>query len=326
MNILLTGGAGYIGSNVALKILDEGHKVTIIDNLVTGSKNLIPKNAKFINADISDNKIINQLLVENNFDLVLHFAGLVKVEESIKHPEKYYLYNYEKAKLFFQLCINNKLNKFIFSSTAAVYGDFDKNEKIKENNKLNPNNPYAKSKHKLENFLLNLSKEKKANCIILRYFNVAGADINLRSGLSSKGSNNLIKVLCELATKKKDKILINGNNYNTEDGTPVRDFIHISDLSEMHFLVALKLVKENFSDIYNCGYGRGYSVLQLISEMENLCNRKFNKNIGPRRTGDIPYSVANTDKFHKNYKWKPKYENISYILNSALEWEKKNNL
>ncbi len=322
MNILITGGAGYIGSHTSLSLIDRGHKVTIIDNLITGNLKLIPKKAEFINSDIADLKKIEKTIQNEKFDCVMHFAGLVKVEESIRDPDKYNLYNYEKAKIFFQCCIKNGLNKIIFSSTAGVYGAIDKNKKVNEKDKLNPLNPYASTKQKLENYLVSLSKKNKLKFVILRYFNVAGADKNRRSGPIIKNSNNLIKVLCEVATKKKDKIIVNGNDYGTKDGTPIRDFIHVSDLADIHIIAADHIHKNGESDIYNCGYGVGYSVKDVINEMENLTRSKMNCELGERRKGDIPFSVSDNLKFKNKFKWTPKYNNLSFILKSALDWEK----
>tara|TARA_B100002052_G_scaffold246266_1_gene232305 strand:- start:453 stop:1427 length:975 start_codon:yes stop_codon:yes gene_type:complete len=321
MNILLTGGAGYIGSHTSLLLIDKGHEVTIVDNLISGNSKLVPKKANFINSDISDEKKIRDLLKKEKFDLIMHFAGLVKVEESLLHPERYKLNNVDKAKTFIKACMECGLNKIIFSSSAGVYGNTPSMEKLNESSELMPTNPYSKTKHEFEKYLLNLSKEKKIKCIILRYFNVAGADEKKRSGLVAKKSNNLIKSICEVATNKRSNIVINGDDYDTQDGTPVRDFIHVTDLAEMHTIAAENLDKKN-SEIYNCGYGEGYSVKQVVLEMEKILNRSLNKKIGRRREGDIPYSVADTTKFKKEFDWNPKYNSLNYILKTALEWEK----
>ena len=321
MNILLTGGAGYIGSHTSLLLIDKGHEVTIVDKLISGNSKLVPKKANFINSDISDEKKIRDLLKKEKFDLIMHFAGLVKVEESLLHPERYKLNNVDKAKTFIKACMECGLNKIIFSSSAGVYGNTPSMEKLNESSELMPTNPYSKTKYEFEKYLLNLSKEKKIKCIILRYFNVAGADEKKRSGLVAKKSNNLIKSICEVATNKRSNIVINGNDYDTQDGTPVRDFIHVTDLAEMHTIAAENLDKKN-SEIYNCGYGEGYSVKQVVLEMEKILNRSLNKKIGRRREGDIPYSVADTTKFKKEFDWSPKYNSLNYILKTALEWEK----
>lgn len=318
---LLTGGAGYIGSHVAHTLIDKGHQVTIIDNLITGSQRLVPKKARFIQCDISNKKEITKLLKNNTFDVVMHFAGLIKVDESTKFPKKYDNYNYKKAKIFLSTCFKNNLKKIIFSSTAAVYGN-PKGKKVSEIDRLSPLNPYAKSKSKLEKYIINESINSNIKYVILRYFNVAGADHKKRTGMIAKSSTNLIKVICEVATKKRNKFIINGNNYNTKDGTTIRDFIHVSDLAEIHNLSATYLIKNNKSQIFNCGYGKGFSIMEVLNNMNSILKRKISYTIGKPRKKDIYFSVANTKKFNRYFKWKPKFDNIKYILKSALNWEK----
>ena len=321
-NILLTGGAGYIGSHVAHKLIDAGFSVTIIDNLITGNKKLVPKKAILEVCDISDKKKISKILSSKNFKAVLHFAGLIRVDESVKFPKKYNLYNYEKSKIFFETCLSNGLDKIIFSSTASVYGKTKKLE-VREKDKLSPINPYAQSKLRFENYLIKEKKKRRLNYIILRYFNVAGADLDLRSGLISKNSTHLIKVACEVAVGKKKQLIINGNNYNTKDGTAVRDYIHVSDLADMHLKSLRYLIKKKRSDIFNCGYGKGYSVKEVIENLEKILKKKIQIKIGPRRLGDTPYVVSNVSKFTKKFSFKPKFNNLKIILKTALLWEKK---
>ena len=322
MNILLTGGAGYIGSHVSLTLLDLGYEVTVIDNLINGDKKLIPKKANFIECDIADETKISKLLQDNKFDAVMHFAGFTRVGESVKFPEKYYLNNYEKPKKFFNTCVKYGLTKIIFSSTGSVYGNPIHNNKILETNETNPINPYSKSKLQLEKFLLNLSDSKKIDVIILRYFNVAGADSLNRAGLRTN-PDNLIKAVCEVATGKKDKLIVNGSSYKTKDGTAIRDFIHVSDLSEMHILAAKSLINESICEIYNCGYGNGYSVKDVIKSMNKTLKRDIKVEYGPDREGDAVYSVADNSKFIKKFNWKPQFNNLNIILNTALKWEEK---
>ena len=321
-NILLTGGAGYIGSHVAHKLIDAGFSVTIIDNLITGNKKLVPKKAILEVCDIGDKKKISKILSSKYFKAVLHFAGLIRVDESVKFPKKYNLYNYEKSKIFFETCLSNGLDKIIFSSTASVYGKTKKLE-VREKDKLSPINPYAQSKLRFENYLIKEKKKRRLNYIILRYFNVAGADLDLRSGLISKNSTHLIKVACEVAVGKKKQLIINGNNYNTKDGTAVRDYIHVSDLADMHLKSLRYLIKKKRSDIFNCGYGKGYSVKEVIENLEKILKKKIQIKIGPRRLGDTPYVVSNVSKFTKKFSFKPKFNNLKIILKTALLWEKK---
>ena len=323
-NILVTGGAGYIGSHVVNLLIDKGYKVTIIDNLVTGTFNLINKKADFYKTDIADELKVNNILQNKKFDIVMHFAGLIRVDESIKEPKKYNEYNYVKAKIFLDNCVKNNLKKIIFSSTASVYGN-PKNLKVSENDELNPLNPYAKTKLDFENYLKNLGKTKNIQYVILRYFNVAGADEKLRSGLISKYSTHLIKIASEVAVGKKSELIINGNDYDTPDGTPVRDYIHVSDLADIHLVSAEYLFNNNQSDIFNCGYGKGFSVKEVIETYNKFLVKKIKYKIGPKRPGDSKLVVANPDKFNKIMKWQPKFDNLEYILKTAYEWEKKLN-
>ena len=322
MKVLVTGGAGYIGSHVCNLLLDNGYEVVVVDSLVTGNKNLIPKNAKLVVSDIADEKKIENLIIKEKFDLVMHFAGLIRVDESVKEPKKYHEFNFEKGKIFLNVCFENGLNKIIFSSTASVYGNQNK-EKVLESDPLNPLNPYATSKLKLEDFIKKKSEEIDIRYIILRYFNVAGSDEKLRSGLISKHSSHLIKIACEVAVGKRDKMLINGDDYDTFDGTTIRDFIHVSDLAEIHLITANHLIKNGKSDIFNCGYGKGYSVKEVIENFNQILDKKINYEIGPRRDGDSKMIIANPKKFNKFFDWKPKFNNIKYILKTAVEWEKK---
>ena len=323
-NILVTGGAGYIGSHVVNLLIDNGHKVSVIDNLVTGNFNLINKKADFYKTDIADELKVNDILKNKEFDIVMHFAGLIRVDESVKEPEKYNEYNYVKAKFFLDNCIKNNLKKIIFSSTASVYGN-PKNLKVSENDELNPLNPYAKTKLNFENYLKKQSITYNIQYVILRYFNVAGADEKLRSGLISKYSTHLIKIASEVAVGKKSKLIINGNDYDTPDGTPVRDYIHVSDLADIHLVSAEYLFNNNRSDIFNCGYGKGFSVKEVIETYNKILKKKIKYKIGPKRPGDSKLVVANPDKFNKIMNWKPKFDNLEYILKTAYEWEKKLN-
>jgi len=321
-NVLITGGAGYIGSNVANLLVDKDYNVTIIDSLITGNKNLVNPKATFIKCDIANKRKIINILDNNKFDIVMHFAGLIKVEESINKPKKYDEFNYKKAKVFLNTCFQKGLNKVIFSSTASVYGN-PINKNVSENDKLNPLNPYAKSKLKLEKYLIKMSKSKNVSYVILRYFNVAGSDVKLKSGIITKHSSHLIKVASEVAVGKRRKIIINGDDYDTKDGTTVRDYIHISDLADIHLKSAKYLLKKKQSNIFNCGYGRGYSVKEVISTFNSFLKKKIKFKIGPRRKGDINKVIANPYKFNRTLKWKPKFNDLNYILKSSYNWEKK---
>ena len=323
MNVLLTGGAGYIGSHAVLSLLDSGHKVHIIDNLSTGHKELIPKNATFTNCNINDEKVISSILQANKFDLLMHFAGFIQVEESVRQPNKYFANNTDNAIKLFNICKKNGLNKIVFSSTAAAYGSVSENKLIDENTNLNPQNPYAESKIRTENFLLN--NEEDFKFIILRYFNVAGADKSLRSGQISKRSTHLIKVLSEVVVGKRDHVEIYGKNYNTHDGTAIRDYIHVSDLADIHLEVAKYLLKNLKSNLFNCGYGKGFSVLDVVDTANRICQNKIVYKFSDRRKGDVEKLIAETSKILTHIEWEPKYNSLEHIINTSIKWEEKIN-
>ena len=318
MKALVTGGAGYIGSTVSNFLLDLGHEVTIIDNLSTGSKKNIPKKAKFYKADISDNIRIQKIFLTDKYDVVFHFAAFINNEESIRYPKKYYENNFLKGKIFFENCIKNKINRFIYSSTAAVYGN--KNKRVNEKDDLKPMSPYPRSKLKLENYLNR--KKKNISCIILRYFNVAGSDKKLRCGFNVKNDYNLILNLCTSSIKNR-KFVINGNNYKTKDGTPIRDFIHVEDLAKIHLLAANFIIKKKIFKIFNCGYGYGFSVKEIFQKFNSITKNKISYKIGKRRKSDIVISISNPNKLIKYTQWKPKQNNLTHVLKSSLNWYKK---
>ena len=321
MKILLTGGAGYIGSHVLLSILRENHEVYVIDNLSTGNLNLIPGNIRMLNCNINNEEKVSDLLQKQNFDILLHFAGYIKVEESVKNPDKYFTNNTDNAIKLFETCYKYGLKNIIFSSTAATYGNPVNNNSISEDEILNPLNPYGQSKINTENYLL--ENKNKFNSVILRYFNVAGADPDLRSGLISDKPTHLIKILSEVAVGKREKIFIYGNDYKTLDGTAVRDYIHVSDLADIHLVVSKYLIEKKISNIFNCGYGKGFSVLEVISAANQITGNKIQYEYGERRSGDAEKLVSNVDKLHDNINWKPKFDNLNLILQTAINWEKK---
>lgn len=324
MKILISGGAGYIGSHVAIEFIKNKCAVTIIDNFKNGKKYLVPKKANLLISDISDKKKITNLFKSEKFDIAVHLAAYTKVGESVIFPKKYYENNFKKAKKFFQICYQNGVKNFIFSSTGSVYGNVNK-KNINEKQKTFPINPYSKSKLRTENFLKKINFKNKIKIITLRYFNVAGADKDLKSGQVTN-PDNLIQAICEYIVGKRKKFTINGDDYDTKDGTAIRDYIHVSDLAKIHYIVSKKIVnlrKNYFYDVFNCGYGRGHSVLDIVKQAEKIIKKKIKFNIGPRRQGDLATSVANVDKFKKKFNWKPKFNNLNTIIGSALKWEKK---
>ena len=321
MKILLTGGAGYIGSHVLLSIAENNHDVTVIDDLSTGNKDLIPKNIKLINTNINNTEEIANVLKNEKFDLLMHFAGFIKVEESVSNPDKYFKNNTDNAITLFETCYKNNLRNIIFSSTAAAYGNPANNNSITENEDLNPLNPYGQSKVNTEKYLID--NKDKFNSIILRYFNVAGADPNLRSGLISNEPTHLIKIISEVAIGKREKISIFGNDYNTIDGTAIRDYIHVSDLADIHLEAAKYLLTNKISNVFNCGYGEGYSVLDVINTANKITGNKIKFAFDKKRPGDSEKLISNVEKLHQNINWKPKYNNLDFIIQTAIDWEKK---
>ena len=321
MKILLTGGAGYIGSHILLSALEKNHQVTVIDDLSTGNINLIPGNAKLIRCNINDKETISNLLKAEKFDMRLHFAGFIKVEESVNNPNKYFKNNTYNAISLFENCYQNNLSNIIFSSTAAAYGNPVNKSSITESTSLNPLNPYGESKVKTEKYLI--ENKNKFNSIILRYFNVAGADPKLRSGLISDEPTHLIKILSEVVAGKRSKMAVYGNDYNTPDGTAIRDYIHVSDLADIHLKAADYLLVNKNTEIFNCGYGFGYSVLDVINAANKLCNNSIQFDFLDRRPGDSEQLIANVDKLREYMKWKPKLNDLNIIIKTSVEWEKK---
>ena len=323
MNILLTGGAGYIGSHVVLAFLDSGHSVSVIDDLSTGHKDLLPDNIQFLECNINNKNKVAALIKQNNFDALMHFAAFIKVEESIKNPEKYFTNNTDNAINLFNTCFENNLKNIIFSSTAAAYGNPETNINIPETELLRPLNPYGKSKIKTEKFLL--QNKDRFKFIILRYFNVAGADSDLRTGLISKNATHLIKITCEVAVGKREKVTIFGNDYNTPDGTAIRDYIHVSDLADIHLKATEYLISNKKSNIFNCGYGKGYSVKEVVDITNKITGRIIKFKYGKRRLGDAENLVSDLSKLHQYINWAPKYNDLSTIIETAINWEKKLN-
>lgn len=320
MKVLISGGAGYIGSHIANLLIDRNYKVVIIDNLSRGNLILIPKKSIFYKSDISNEKKISKILKIHKINLIFHLAGFKDVSESNKHPERYIKNNIIKSKKFIETCIKNNCRKIIFSSSAAVYGNLNKNN-LKEDSILKPSSIYGKTKLKLEKFLIKNEKKNKLEYIILRYFNVAGADPKLRSGLVTKSKTNLIKNILNVLTNKKDEFILNGIDYNSHDGSAVRDYIHVSDLADIHYKMMKYLLKFNKSEIFNCGYGKGFSVLDAINIANKISKKKIKIKIGPRRKNDIGMSVANVNKIQKILGWKPKYNDLKKIIKSSYRWE-----
>ncbi len=330
--ILITGGAGYIGSHVTKELLKRGgYDITVVDNLSTGFLETIERlkkyygDLKFIELDLSNWQAVEELMQENHFDAVIHFAAALVVPESVQNPLKYYFNNTANTANLIKQSIESGVKKFIFSSTAAVYGEPESIPQtgITEEDETKPINPYGHSKLMSEQVLKDTVKaHRDFKYVALRYFNVAGADMGGKIGQSTKDATHLIKVAAQTALGKREKMYIFGDDYPTSDGTCIRDYIHVDDLSSAH-LEALDYLDENDSEIFNVGYGRGYSVKEVIEMMRKVSGNDFVAEIAPRRPGDPAMLIANSNKLCQKTSWQPKYDDLELICKSALEWEKR---
>ena len=319
-NILITGGAGYIGSHTAEILISNNKKVYIVDDLSTGFKKLINKKAKFYKTNILNKKEIKRIIVQDNIDSVIHLAAVLSVGESQKKPKKYNKINIEGTKKLLEAIKNTKVKNFIFSSTCAVYKDGF--TKVTEKTKLGPTSVYGKTKLRCEKLVKIFCNKNKLNFGILRYFNVAGASNSGKIGQINKG-DQLFKNLSKEIKKKNPVFKIYGTNYNTKDGTCIRDYIHVSDISEIHYKVLLKISKKRISTILNCGYGKGISVNDAIKEFKRFANKNLKVIKYPNRSGDMVRVICDNSKLKKFLKWKPKFNNLRKIVKSCIVWEKK---
>ena len=323
MKVLVTGGAGYIGSHMVLSLLDQNHEPVVIDYLSNGSKFLLPRNVDFYEVDVRDEIRVEEILNKYNFDTVVHFAADIVVPESIKTPDKYIENNTFGTFSLLKNCINVGVRKFIFSSTAAVYGSREEVKLLSEEDSKEPDNPYGVSKLLSEIILKEFSKAYDLDYVCLRYFNVAGADSLLRSGQIGNNSTHLIKIASEVAVGKRSKIFIYGNDYPTEDGTGVRDYIHVSDLVDAH-VSSLKYLSDHEGGItLNCGYGKGYSVIDVLKVFEEIKGKPLKYEFADRREGDSASLIANNNLIKEKLNWVPKHNDLTKIIEDALNWEKK---
>ena len=317
-NILVTGGAGYIGSHIVEKLVEKKSlKIFIVDNLSTGHKRLINKKAIFLKADISQTQIIKNILLENNIDTIIHLAAKTVVIESEKKPKLYYKINVEGTKSLLNAAKDSSVKNFLFSSTAAVYGS--KIRYVNENSITSPDSIYGRTKLKAESLVKKLFKK---NYIILRYFNVVGASPSKKIGLINR-YGQLFKNFSLEILKKKPTLSVYGNDYNTFDGSCIRDFIHVTDLADIHLKILSKVDQNNKSALLNCGYGKGFSVLEVVNQFKKFSKNKVTVKFKPRRKAEIIESVANVSKLKKYLKWKPKFSNLSKIIRNSIDWEKR---
>lgn len=322
MSVLVTGGAGYIGSHMVLELLDAGHDVVVVDNLSTGFRWAVAPQATFIEADIADTDAVKDAIARNNVDAIIHFAGSIIVPESVANPLAYYLNNTAKSRGLIEAAVETGVKKFIFSSTAAVYGNPAENP-VSEDAAPAPMSPYGSSKLMTEIMLADTSRAHDFNYVALRYFNVAGADPKGRSGQSTPKATHLIKVACETALGKRARMDVFGTDYPTADGTCVRDYIHVTDLARAH-LAALSYLRDGgASDVFNCGYSQGYSVRQVIAAVKRVSGIDFEVLLAPRRPGDPAAIVAQSAKIRSRLGWVPAHDDLDRIVSQALAWERR---
>jgi len=335
MNILVTGGAGYIGSHTVKQLIDAGHSVVVLDNFYSGHRWAVDAQATLVEGDIADQDLLDTILPQHHIEAVVHFAGHIVVPESVEDPFKYYQNNVIGSLRLIESCVKNKVGQFVFSSSAAVYGMPD-TEKVSEDTTLAPINPYGNTKLITEMTLndVALSTQQAGTpsaqqqtapfrFVALRYFNAAGAQMAGNLGQSTPEATHLIKVACEAALGARDKMMIFGTDYDTPDGSCVRDYIHVEDLASAH-LKALDYLSQGGDSLrLNCGYGQGYSVKQVVNMVKQVSGVDFEALETGRRAGDPPSLIADNTQIKSLLKWSPQYDDLELICRSAFEWERK---
>lgn len=321
--VLVTGGAGYIGSHAVLALKDAGWPVVVIDNLVTGFRWAVPEDIPFVEGNIADDALVTDTVKRHAIGAIMHFAGSVVVPESVENPLKYYRNNTAASRSLIESAVSGGVKHFIFSSTAATYGIPDVTP-VREDMPTRPINPYGMSKLMTEAMLADVAAAHPINYAALRYFNVAGADPQGRTGQSTAGATHLIKVAVEAALGKREGVSVFGTDFATPDGTGVRDYIHVSDLAEAHVLALEKLIAApEESHIMNAGYGRGFSVLEVLDSVDRQTNSPIVRTLGPRRAGDPDALTADNGRIRSTLPWMPRRDSLDLIVADALAWERK---
>ncbi|MES0383268.1 MAG: UDP-glucose 4-epimerase GalE [Hyphomicrobium sp.] len=320
MTVLVTGGAGYIGSHMVLELLDSGESVVVLDNLSTGFRWAVPTNATLVVGDVGDQELLRSIVRKHGVKAIIHFAGSIVVPESVADPLGYYHNNTVKSRALMEVAVEMGIEQFIFSSTAAVYGN-PSEVPVSEDAELKPMSPYGSSKLMTEIMLADVARAHNFRYVALRYFNVAGADPQGRTGQSTPNATHLIKVACEAALGKRPCIEVFGTDYPTEDGTCIRDYIHVTDLVRAHMAALRHLRDGGDSEIFNCGYSKGFSVLQVIDAVKRVSGADFEVRNAPRRAGDPAAIVAASDKIRVRLGWRPELDKLETIAAQALAWE-----
>lgn len=322
MTILVTGGAGYIGSHMVHTLADAGERVVVLDNLSTGFEWAIPKGVPLVIGETGDQLRVAALIAEHRVDSIIHFAASIVVPDSVRDPLGYYRNNTMNSRALLEVAVNRGVKQFIFSSTAAVYGN-PATAPVNENAPLAPMSPYGNSKLMTEMMLKDVGAAYDLKFVTLRYFNVAGADPALRTGQSTLGATHLIKVSVEAALGMRPKLDVYGTDYHTPDGTCVRDYIHVTDLANAHMAALTHLRRGGDSATFNCGYGHGYSVLEVVDAVKRVSKRDFKVELAPRRPGDPAMIVADSARIRAQLGWTPRFDNLDLIVEHALAWERR---
>ncbi len=321
--ILVTGGAGYIGSHAILALKDAGWRPVVIDNLTTGFRWAVPGDVPFVEGDIEDAPLLAKIIADHDIGAIMHFAGSIIVPESVENPLKYYHNNTAKSRALIEAAVTNGVKHFIFSSTAATYG-VPEESPVREDTPTLPINPYGRSKLMTEYMLRDTAAAHDLNYCALRYFNVAGADPQGRSGQSTAGATHLIKVAVEAALGKRESVAIFGTDYDTPDGTGVRDYIHVNDLAAAHVKALEALIAApQVCHTLNCGYGKGFSVLQVLDAVDRVTNQKIVRDVQGRRAGDPDSLISDNAAILERFGWLPQYDDLDLIVRHALAWERK---
>ena len=322
MTVLVTGGAGYIGSHMVQALVEAGESVVVIDNLSTGFSQFLPQGVPLFIGDAGDENLVEGVIAAHGVESVIHFAGSVVVPESMRDPLAYYRNNTMTTRSLLNATVKAGVGRFIFSSTAAVYGNPDQ-VPVPESVPTRPLSPYGSSKLMAEIMLHDTASAYGMNYVALRYFNVAGADPQARMGLATVGATHLLKIAVEAATGQRAKIDVFGTDYPTPDGSCIRDFIHVTDLAQAHRAALSYLRGGGASITLNCGYGRGYSVLETIEAVRRVSGRNFAVQYAARRPGDIMTMIADTGRMRSTLDWTPQYDDLETIARHALAWEEK---
>jgi UDP-glucose 4-epimerase len=322
MTVLVTGGAGYIGSHMVQALVEAGESVVVIDNLSTGFSQFLPQGVPLFIGDAGDENLVEGVIAAHGVESIIHFAGSVVVPESMRDPLAYYRNNTMTTRSLLNATVKAGVSRFIFSSTAAVYGNPDQ-VPVPESAPTRPLSPYGSSKLMAEIMLHDTASAHGMGYVAMRYFNVAGADPQARMGLATVGATHLLKIAVEAATGQRAKIDVFGTDYPTPDGSCIRDFIHVSDLAQAHRAALAYLRTGGASMTLNCGYGRGYSVLETIEAVRKVSGRNFAVQYGPRRPGDIMTMIADTSLIRATLDWAPQYDDLETIARHALAWEEK---